>query len=409
MSAASSLAVYPNNVETGFLFTGKCGNWDSTTFTQYGTGVAVSPYWVVTARHVGGTHFYQNGIYYPVQTKFYHTIQSGVNADLALWKLTTPVPYYTPIAYRPYTGTNALQGEIVKFVGYGSTMNQGARGWIWQSNSFGTKRSAFNTLDGYLANTLVNYGSYTRTTDYIAYDIDAPNFEAPINLWGGTAVPGEGGIADMDSGCGWYVNENGVWKLIAVSSIVGYYSGMGITNNYQWGAFGAGTHLNPYKSWIQATAPELGTMTATIADASPLGTTISGGASSLAALDNSSFQVRSFDLYAGDYYQPVGARVGFTTQVAFPATLDITLDAKTSGGGAIAKILVRNWATNRFDVVDQYTVTTSMTHRDTVNVPAVNYVRADGRIELLTTHENFANDVEFANLYLDFARVVAKT
>lgn len=404
---ASSLAhaAFPNNPTSAYPSVGMCGDWNGTSFTQWGSGVAVAPTWVLTARHVGGTHFLLNGTYYAVAQKFYH---SGVqNADLALWKLATPVPAWSPVAWPDFV--TGLQGQTVTFVGYGVTANQAQSGWSILNGTNGVKRASVNVIDQLMQGITVNYGTYTRTTDYIAYDLDDPAGQVTTNTWGGPAIQGEGGIASLDSGCPWFQNVNGTQKVVAVSSIVGYFSGSGVTSNFQYGAWGAGTFLTSYKSWMQTTAPELGTMTASLADATPEGTLVSGGVSQLATADGVAMRVRSRNLWADDVENPLGLRVGLTTQVVFPTTLDISATQRTLGGGARARIYVRNWITGGYDLVDSSSVSGTFSTRDVLNVSAAGHVRADGRIEVRVGHDNFAIDSEFIDMEIDMVRVVAKT
>lgn len=403
--AACSHAIFPNNPVSTFPAVGMCGDWNGTTFTQWGSGLAVAPGWILTARHVGGTHFFVNGNYYPVLQKFYHAGTS--NADLALWKMASPVPIYMPIAYPTFA---ALQGQMGTLVGWGNTANQGTNSWAWQANTFGTKRLAVNAIDQYFPSVTVNFGSYTRTSDYVQFDLDDPAGINPQNTMGGNAIPGEGGISDKDSGCPWFIFEDGQYKVVAVSSIIGFYTGSGVTSNYQYGAWGAGTFLTNYKSWIQSTAPELGTMTASASAIFPEGVLLAGGVSQISAADGSVVSVRSRNLYDQDLDQPVGLRVSLSTAVVFPTKLDITVTARTLGGGCAGRVWIRNWATNAFELIDSYTLSGSFNTRTLTDVPVANRVRAsDGRIEVRTSHNNFAIDSETIDAEFDLVRVIVKT
>lgn len=399
-----SWAIFPNNPTAAFSAVGMCGDWNGTAFTQWGSGLAVAPGWILTARHVGGTHFFVNGTYYTVLQKFHHVGTN--NADLSLWKMAAPVPTWMPISYPTF---GALQGQVATLVGWGNTCTQGVNGWTWLANTFGIKRQSSNVIDAYLPNTFVNFGSFTRTTDYIQYDLDDPSGANTTNTFGGSAISGEGGISDKDSGCPWFVVENGVSKVVAVSSIIGYNTGTGLTSPYQYGGWGAGTFLSNYKAWIQSTAPELGTMTAVATQIYPEGSLISGGLGQIGSADGTTVRVRSLNLYDQDYDQPLGLRVAFTTQVVFPTTLDITVTARTLGGGARGRIWLRNWTTGVFDLVDSYVLGSTLGLRD-VSVSSANRVRpSDGRIEVRTSHDGFAVDAEFIDGEFDMIRVVAKT
>ncbi len=403
--AVHAQAVFPTNSPSDFLSVGMCGDWNGTSFTQWGTGVAVAPGWIMTARHVGGTRFYLNGTYYPVLQKFHHTATNS--ADLSLWKLSSPVPVWSPISYRPFAGTNGVQCQECIFVGYGITASPIANGWNPLPGTQGVKRSAKNVLDNLESNVFINFGTFTRTSDYIEYDLDDPSGVNTVNTFGGAAISGEGGIADKDSGCPWFILDSGTYKVCAVSSVIGRPTN--VPTNYSFGAFGGGTFVASYQSWVQTTAPELGTMTSLPVDSFAEGTLINGSTASLAASDGNNLRIRSLNLYAADWDQPVGVRVGLQTQVVFPTLLDITIDAKTDGGFASARVWIRNWATNSFDLINTYTVSSTTSRRDILNVPATNHVRSDGRIEVRSSHSSFSMDLNTVDAYFDFIRVVAKT
>jgi hypothetical protein len=89
-----------------------------------------------------------------------------------------------------------------------------------------------------------------RSSHCLAYDIDCASDPLQSTL-GGPAVEGEGGIADKDSGGGWFVRRNGKMMLVAVSCTVGRVSASKPTA-YCYGGVGFGVHLTPYLGWIKS-------------------------------------------------------------------------------------------------------------------------------------------------------------
>lgn len=391
-----AFGVFPNNPEAGYPAVGMCGDWNGSAFTQWGTGTAVAPTWVITARHVGGTHFFQNGVYYAVQQKFYHP-----QADLALWKMTAQIPSYAPVSYRPFSGASGLQGQTTRFVGFGVTAQQLQNSWNPIAGSFGVKRSAVNVIDFEWPAFFVNFGSYTRTTDYILFDLDDPAGANPNNTYGGPAIPGEGGIAEKDSGSPWFVSEGGLDRIVAVSSVIGHYNGGGVTNPLQYGAWACGTHLFPYKSWMQQTAPELGTMPCTALDFSSWGTLLSGHLALLTSADSQFVRIRSKNMEQFDLEVPVGIWAGFRNSVAFPRSMAITVTQRSSGGQGTSRIFVRNWNSGSFELVGSAPISGSFGSTTLNGVSAMNRVRTDGRIEVFVSQGEFVNDVARADADFD--------
>ncbi|HMS55316.1 MAG TPA: hypothetical protein PKA27_07920 [Fimbriimonadaceae bacterium] len=403
-AAATAQAVFPNNPESGFPAVGMCGDWNGTTFTQWGTGTAVAPNWVLTARHVGGTHFWQNGTYYAVQQKFYHP-----QADLALWRMSSSIPSYAPIAFRPFSGVAALQGQVTRFVGYGVTAQQLQNSWNPISGSFGVKRSTVNTIDFEWPSFFVNFGSYTRTTDYILFDLDDPAGVNPNNTYGGTAISGEGGIAEKDSGSPWFVTEGGLDRVVAVSSVIGHYNGGGVTNPLQYGAWACGTHLFPYKTWVQQTAVELGTLPTTALDFSSWGTLLSGHLALLSSADGQYIRIRSKNMEQLDLDVPVGTWAGFRNAVAFPRSISISVTQRSSGGNGTSNIYLRNWASGSFELVGSTPISGSFSAATLNNVSAVNRVRSDGRIEVFISQGLFINDLARVDADFDQLTVISSS
>jgi len=76
-------------------------------------------------------------------------------------------------------------------------------------------------------------------------------------------------------------------------------------------------------------------------------------------------------------------RIGAQNHVTNPITLDLLIEARMNQSGGTMKVRVRNWNTNNFNQVHQYSIGTTETVEPVSNIPAANYIRAsDDRIEL---------------------------
>lgn len=247
-------AIYPDVAEPDFKFCGRIGDLSGSTFLNNGSGVAIAPYWVLSAAHVTGAWFETEGVRYEIATRHFHTSASG-NADITLCRLVNPVPYVTPVLYRPYSGTGGLQGRVCKLVGNGATANMTNAGYALIGNSSGPRRSAYNSIDDYWPGLSVNIGGgVIKKSDYIVWDSDHPFYDVAdprMNPIGAGPVNGEGSIIVKDSGSGVFVYEAGVWQLVAISGLVGRYDSG--SDPYAWGGVGLAVILNNYQSWISST------------------------------------------------------------------------------------------------------------------------------------------------------------
>jgi hypothetical protein len=178
-------------------------------------------------------------------------------ADLALFHLAKPVPWYSSILPDSFEGApgRGLKGEQVFLAGFGKTakLRQDGLGWQPLEGSQGTLRVAANTIDFEEINRydLGKRGEHKwRSSRCLAYDLDSPSDPSQSTL-GGPAIQGEGGIADKDSGGGWFVKRNGRVILVAVSCTVGRVSASKPTA-YCYGGVGFGVHLAHYMPWIRS-------------------------------------------------------------------------------------------------------------------------------------------------------------
>lgn len=254
----SGRGVFPDNPTTDFKSVGEIGNAIGGTFDLKGCGVAIAPTYVIGAAHVGGNTFIEEGKQYPIAKKIFFKTDQGEPADLAIYKLASPVPDHSAILYAPFDGaSNALKGQTVYLVGYGETcrLRSDGKGWEPVKGSTGVKRVATNTIDHEIPDR-INFGTDAapkwHTSQALVYDIDDPSDPKKSTL-GTKITKEEGGVADKDSGGGWFVKVNGKEELVAVSESVGRIVSMNLPSPYCYGGLGFGIHLQPYKAWIEKT------------------------------------------------------------------------------------------------------------------------------------------------------------
>lgn len=193
-------------------------NWDYVYNYRGCSAVAVDPYWIITAAHVGGgsnltinstTYFQQETVYHPT-------------ADLALIRFDKALPGY----YGRYSGS-VYVGDDVLMVGYGNTGTVSATTFTDSGKGKGIKRWGSNEIDDMA---WVN----GVTLSYVA------TFTNGATLY-------EAGVGDKDSGGGSFINDNGTWKLVGVNFARGPSSPY--TTDYM-------VAVPAYESWIAQTVPE---------------------------------------------------------------------------------------------------------------------------------------------------------
>lgn len=381
---SAGYTIFPNVAEPNFKSVGRMGNWNGTTFSGQGSCVAISPYWVLTAAHVGGNTIEQDGIRYPILQRIGHTGSGGVNADLAAVRVQGPMKFASPLAFRPFTGTNALQGLTSTLAGLGITGQRNANvGWSIQWGTDGTRRSAKNALDDYFPQVQVQISQTSlKTSDCLVYDLDDPLGVNTINVLGGTAVTGEGGLAPRDSGGGCFVLDNGQNRLVGINAYVGVLDGTPVQGEFDFGAVGLSVALNSYKNWITSTVPDIGR---TIWESRRIefgGRERSGAMIDMEASDNVRYELQSPPLGSGDFVVLFG--VAFTgTTTAVPATnMDITIEGKLNAGAGAIQIALKNWNTNAYEPIHAGFMHNTDETITLTNVPAANRVSSTGKVDL---------------------------
>lgn len=406
LAAASAGAIVPNLTITSFPGVGKMGFMSGPNVNTQGTGAAISPTWIVTAWHVGGDRFEQNGqIYTIVQTVNHPT------ADISLRRVSTPVQTALPMKFNVFPGTppggqTPLAGAILKLQGYGWTGNRTATGWALVDNSQGVLRQSRNALDYYLPNTTIDFGGGVfKTSDYLIYDLDDPLGQSTVNIMGGTAVGSdEGGMWTYDSGCPWTVFENGRDRQVGVGGIVGYFQGTGVTRAMDWGGFGGAAMLQSYEQWIRQTVTDLGR-----AILNPptytIGSTLSGTVANLYEDDGLRLKTRTFTS-ANDSDIQLSMSLTGNTAVSPATFMTIFLKGKSNNPLAFVEVQVRNQNTNLFETKGTFFINT-VDSSNTVQITSLanNYVTQTGNVEVRVRATPLGDENEIFDTDWDVIRV----
>ena len=178
--------------------------------------VVVSPKWILTTRHQGGSPatIDVNGVTYNcIYNTTYWTGGPAGNADIRLIRLKNTDSSDPNLAYYadPYTTTDEISKPMV-IGGYGrgreTTLSGGSPlrvyGYTWGTGANynnNTQRWCTNIIDG---NDVVFDG--IRTSEVITAHFNDPG-----------ATPYEGTPAEYDSGGGWFIKVGTVWKAAGLT------------------------------------------------------------------------------------------------------------------------------------------------------------------------------------------------
>jgi hypothetical protein len=163
--------------------------------------------------------------------------------DLAVLKLTTPVPAGVPI-YPMYSGPFSA-GLTITLVGYGASGNGNVGVTVGASST--TKRTGTNVADA-LQPTIDSSG---RTSSFYVYDFDGPTGNGSL----GGPTTGNGSetlVAGGDSGGPSFVRSGSELRLFGVNTFVSAPTA-GATVNYQFGTIGGGILASDprFATWLQ--------------------------------------------------------------------------------------------------------------------------------------------------------------
>jgi len=113
------------------------------------------------------------------------------------------------------------------------------------------------------------------------------------------------------------------------------------------------------------------------------GTELFGGLFTLKTSEDTRFRVRSRFGFTASEPNLAEIRIGATNYVENPTTLDILIEARINQSGGTMKVRLKNWNTNNFNQVHQYSIGSTETVEPVLNIPSANYIRAgDNRIDL---------------------------
>jgi hypothetical protein len=252
--SSSAFAVYGHNQLDASVF-----NWVGGVGGG-GSGTVISPHFVLTAKHVGGTSFFLNGDTFNAVQRIDHP-----TADISLLRFTDTFDNYS----LPWF--DDAMGQVLTFVGFGGTATERAD-WTGynEAGGGGARRAATNRIE---AQEDVAYFEGGPTTRSLIADLDFynPNTPAPFQvdrLGGGGAVDNEGGIFFGDSGGGSLINVGGQWRIAGVNIWIGDGEAPFDTSNndyLDYGDYFGTASVSFYRDWIVANAPETVPEPATIA------------------------------------------------------------------------------------------------------------------------------------------------
>lgn len=401
--AGSALALVPNATGT-FPGVGRMGNIVSGNMTTTGTAFAISPTWILSAAHVGGSRFEQDGVIYNVLQTIQHP-----TADLSLRRISGPVKTALPIKLDVFpaglpAAQTAMAGDILKISGYGISANQTATGWQFIAGSEGVRRRCRNAMDLYYPNIQLDIGGGNiKTSNYVMYDLDDPAGVSTVNILGGLAVgTDEGGMATNDSGCPWTVNTNGRDRAIGVGGIVGVFQGTGVVRPYDWGGFGAAVILQGYETWFMPFISDYGRA---IMDAVSfeIGSQTGGTLQSIAESDDNRLTTRT-DTTAVDSDTQLGM-IFYGTTTHSTGTINVTLEGRLSASSSIVAVRLKNWTTNQFVTVGTTTISNLETTRSVNGIPATSYINPQGQIEMNLRFTPTTEDTRLLDGYFDVVRI----
>lgn len=401
--AALSLSVVPNSPGS-YPGAGRIGEVVSGSMTTNGSAIAVSPTWVMTAAHVGGSKFEQDGVIYNIVQRFNHP-----TADIALCRVQGPLK--TAVGFKTNlfpgglpSGQATMGGNALTIAGYGWTGTYTSTGFANVNNSAGTLRGCRNALDYYIPNVTVDLGGGNiRTSNYIFYDLDDPQMVSGPNILGGPAVgTDEGGMSLNDSGCGWTIIENGRPKLVGIGGIIGVFDGTGVARPLNWGGYGGACILQGYEGWFTPLITDLNT---SIIDSITyeVGVQTSGTMATISESDNLRLTTRT-DTGAVDTDTPLGMIIT-STSTKNAGTLKVTLEGSTNVRYSKVQVRMWNWATSSYSVVGSLVFSRTENTYVLTGINAAPYLNAQGKCQMNLRFSPDSEDRRFFDASFDVIKV----
>jgi hypothetical protein len=211
-----------------------------------GSGVLISDRWVLTAGHVSqnkqaGGVFHVAGVEYQVESTILHPsfslAGSSISYDLGLLHLAAPVTGVGAAEMLALSPPGSILGKEATWVGVGFTGTglTGAQASPIELRAFTNLIEFYGTQYGLTATSFVaDFDNPAGTSN--RQDSDP----APTRL--------EGAVAPGDSGGGVFITENGVRRLVGITSYSGAVSPA--TSNSKYGGLSGAVDLQQFYPWI---------------------------------------------------------------------------------------------------------------------------------------------------------------
>ncbi len=408
VSAVPALAIVPDNPIGVVPGVGKIGSVSGTVFTVGGTAVAISPTWILTAAHVGGDKFDQNGTVFQVVQTINHP-----TADLSLRRVVGPLNTALPMKLNYFPGSvptvqTTLAGEILKLQGMGWTGNRTATGFTVITGTQGTLRQCRNRLDLFIPQVQVDIGGGNiKTSDYVFYDLDDPLGQSTVNILGGPAVGAdEGGMSTFDSGCPWTLLDNGRDRVLAIGGIIGFFNGTGVVRALDWGGFGGGALLQSVAPWLATSVNDLGRSILNTPQLS-IGQITGGSAADLYLSDNvyMSTQTRTTSIVTKEHFEMT---LTGTTTASPPTSLTLNIEGSAGPRLSWCAVDMRNQVTNLMVSVGGFFLTRTDIFQTIVVPSPANFVRSDGVVEIRLRVNPLSEEVVRFNTKWDTIRITGQ-
>ena len=215
-----------------------------------GSAVHIRGKYMLTANHVHlRTHITFDGITYLERDTSFNPIRIGTT-DMKLIKLVESPGLPATELFSDNSGDTSVTPILIGWgVGRDTGVNDSGAGYtnIWQWGNTGTLKKRWGT------NTIAASGSGEINT--------GANYDYLITYLDRNAGINEAAATVYDSGSGLYLEQNGFWKLVglttAITSINGpYNSTFGISNSRDRNYF---VRISSYASDIEAAIPDTGT------------------------------------------------------------------------------------------------------------------------------------------------------
>ncbi len=230
------------------------------TKTFYGSAVLIAPRWVLTAGHVaakappekmrytfGGEQYRAIRCVPRPAPQFPGTLREAAlagiaaGADLALVELDRPVRNVRPA--ERYRGKEEV-GRTMTKVGHGCIGDGLAGMKLPPTQEWGGGNNVIDAAGAKL-------GKLVVSENVLLCDFDHPSDPTLNRLGAPTPLELEVGISKGDSGGGWFIEEGGSWKLVAITSGNPPPTGdPGDPGSEKYGAVMAGVRVSTANQWI---------------------------------------------------------------------------------------------------------------------------------------------------------------